>query len=223
MTFPQPDTPALRLGDDWWLYPIGDDGPQASPGDARTNLLRRHLATLAGIPADALAFRRDPSGKPHLDLPPQDGPRSRLSFSVAHRPGLMAIATAWDGPVGVDVERLADGEDAQAIAGDFFTPGEIRWLQGLPDTDRAWGFLYLWTGKEAACKADGRGIVDGLAEPDFATLFPDGRLPLLTPCRVRLGSRDWLVDWARVGTADAWGPAIVARAKVWPNGKNRTF
>ena len=127
----------------------------------REAVLRRHLAERLGCPEAVLRLKRDPTGKPRLVAP-----TPRLSFSLARRERLLLVATAWDAPVGADLEPLDAGHDGLDVARNFFAPGEIA---SLGRAARAEGFARLWTAKEAVLKALGRGIVRGLAEPDLAS------------------------------------------------------
>jgi len=96
------------------------------------------------------------------DMPPQclDAPGLSLSFSSS---GPTAIACArQDGVVGIDVERVRPIENAVALAGRYFTPGEADALAATPKAAQGLAFLHCWTAKEAGLKAVGKGIVDGL-------------------------------------------------------------
>src|SRR5690606_12257225 len=59
--------------------------------------------------------------------------------------------------------------DAVGLAGDHFSAGEARAVaaQKNPAAQRDL-FFRLWTAKEAALKTTGRGVYDGLDEPDLA-------------------------------------------------------
>jgi 4'-phosphopantetheinyl transferase EntD len=76
------------------------------------------------------------------------------SASVAHAGGLVAVALRRGGPIGVDVERIANR--SSSFRKMFFTSCEAHWAErvapheGLP-ADAA--YTLLWTVKEAAFKA----------------------------------------------------------------------
>jgi 4'-phosphopantetheinyl transferase len=116
---------------------------------AALRLLLAHELRLPAPPA--FEFERGALGKPFMAGQP------RVHFSLSYRAGAAAIALASE-PVGVDVERMADGIDIDGIGGRFFTPGEQAFLADAPAAERRTRFFALWTRKEALLKAVGAGI-----------------------------------------------------------------
>jgi 4'-phosphopantetheinyl transferase len=123
-----------------------------NPMDRQTRVLGRLLVRLAletlGLdPAVLAGWRVDRFGRPGLPGCPAD-------CSLSHSGGLVAAAVGWPGRVGVDVEVLAplplEALDAA------FGSGEMADIRSAPEPARR--ALELWTGKEAALKADGRGM-----------------------------------------------------------------
>ena len=125
--------------------------------------LRYLLSRYLEISPECLQIEKTERGKPMLLSHPE------ISFSMAHSGPLLALAFARP-PVGIDLERKRNVK-AVAIAQKFFTPHEIEFLKHSPEER----FFYLWTAKEAALKADGCGITEGLRkavaviEKDFIT------------------------------------------------------
>jgi 4'-phosphopantetheinyl transferase len=111
-------------------------------------LLRAGLLRL-GLHRDAplAAWTRDASGRPRLLDCPAD-------FSISHSGGLVLCALTMAGRLGVDVERRARMKNLELRAA--FGDGE--WADILASTDPSLTALRLWTIKEAALKADGRGL-----------------------------------------------------------------
>ncbi len=152
-----------RLDDETWLFSGVSDHP-----DARAALLRQCLAEVLrrasdDIVPDDIMVGHEPGGRPVLVAP-----AAELWVSLGGRDGMLAIAVSRLGPVGVDVETLARCEDGEAVAEALFAPAESAWLEALLPRRRPEAFARLWTGKEAVLKALGRGIIDGVADPDFA-------------------------------------------------------
>lgn len=114
-----------------------------------------------------ISIGRRQSGRPKLGLPYQ-----ALGVSLAAREGLLLAGFAPRHTVGVDLEvdGPAIGDNPVALARDHFAAGEADALCRLGKADARDLFLRLWVAKEAALKATGRGIVDGLHWPDL-TLF----------------------------------------------------
>lgn len=121
------------------------------PEDRQAWILGRLLVRLAletlGVEADLAAWRRDRFGRPFLAGCPAD-------CSVSHADGLVVAAACLDGRLGVDVEAVAPLPLESLDAA--FTSGEMADI--LAAGDRTRRALELWTAKEAAIKADGRGL-----------------------------------------------------------------
>ncbi len=133
---------------------------------------------LAGRTARRLILAGATGLKPEdLDFAEQNGARPRLahgpgavefSYSKSESYGLFAIA--GQGPVGVDLEAIADTGDLELVVETHFAPSERRHLAGL--AGEAWleAFYRIWTTKEAALKASGAGLSGDLSglEVDIA-------------------------------------------------------
>ena len=196
-----------RLDDDLVLY-------EGVTGAAeRETALRRHLADRLGCPESALRLDRDPRGKPRILMP-----TPRLRFSLARRASLLLVATAWDAPIGADLERFEARRDELAVARNFFAAGELAWLASLEPAARPEGFLMLWTGKEAVLKALGLGIAQGLVEPDFTPFLRRGRpLAATSPITAEAAGAGFALAWFRASTAD--GEILAARARAAPRSR----
>lgn len=120
--------------------------------------LRMILGSYASVDPCALEFTYGPFGKPSLS-PPFNA--DALKFNLSHSGELALIAVTRDRDLGVDVEEIRQLDDAEAIAGRFFSPRENVVLRALPEAERLEAFFHCWTCKEAYVKATG----DGLACP----------------------------------------------------------
>jgi 4'-phosphopantetheinyl transferase len=118
-------------------------------------ILRRILASYAGVDAAALTFHRGSHGKPFLVLP---GWGSELHFSLAHSGSCCMVAVRSGGPVGIDVEQFRDMPNATDIADRMFTRAESALVSSLAGGARQDAFFTLWTFKEAVIKALGRNL-----------------------------------------------------------------
>ncbi len=116
-----------------------------------SRLLLRQGLTRAGLAPDCLdAIVEDANGRPGL-------PWSAVDFNLshtAHQGGAAACAVSRAGRVGVDIERI------RPIAVEDFrrwlTKEDWQTIESAEDPLRA--FFTVWTIKESALKADGRGI-----------------------------------------------------------------
>jgi 4'-phosphopantetheinyl transferase len=126
-------------------------------------LLRRCLTSCFGRSASAWSLSADARGKPLVAAPAVAG----LDISLSHTKGLVAVAVARAGRVGVDVERL-DRRWSLDVADRYFAREEAAALRIRPDPAH---FFALWTLKEAYLKAVGHGLAHGLDRVRF-TLDP---------------------------------------------------
>lgn len=176
---------------------------------ARTAAAQAALRSCTGR-ADIVIGRR-PSGRPRLAPPYPE-----LAVSLSHRGDLLLAAMSPSADVGVDLEPETAELDPHRLTADHFAPAEAAAIAPL-DAGRGRDlFLRLWVAKEAALKVTGRGIYDGLCEPDLAhhlaaleaseagvVLAPSPRLPALRLAvrRVTLPGRP--VTYCALAVADA--------------------
>jgi len=109
-----------------------------------SDLRRAVLSAWLGVPEHELRFAKGEKGKPYLP----DWPR--VHFNVSHSGDLFVCAISADAEVGIDVERIREVPEREAIAERY----------GL-DAAR---FFETWTEREAYLKALGVGVF-GLDEP----------------------------------------------------------
>ena len=150
-----------------------------------------------------------------------------LHLNLSHS-GAFLAAVVSQRPVGIDIERVRPRAVA-AQADRVFCPDEARALESLPETARLERFFQLWTLKEAAAKAVGLSIWDGLTKAcfdlgtggcRFASPFPSG------PWRLVQGGFDG--DWrlavalhgapleltCRRSTGSAWDSFVLSDPKL---------
>jgi 4'-phosphopantetheinyl transferase len=117
--------------------------------------LRAILANYLGCKPQEIQLEDGASGKPELRAP---NVTARLHFNVTHADGLVLIAIAEAGPIGVDIESVVPIPDAEQIARQYFTRGERELLMSTSPMNRPRKFLQLWTRKEAVVKGMGEGL-----------------------------------------------------------------
>jgi 4'-phosphopantetheinyl transferase len=118
-------------------------------------LLRTMLTHHLGVPPTAWRFLADAHGKPSID--PNVGTQP-LEFNLSHTRGLVTVALASRGAIGVDVEEIDEAKADLAVADAYFARSEVEMLQKAPPSERARCFFRLWTLKEAYIKAIGKGL-----------------------------------------------------------------
>ena len=106
----------------------------------------------AGGPRQRLSLLAGPHGKPYLEG------AGDVEFNLSHSGDLALVAVARGVRVGVDVERVRDLDDRDAIARRFFSPRERDEFTALPDGLKTTAFFRLWTCKESYIKCIGTGL-----------------------------------------------------------------
>jgi 4'-phosphopantetheinyl transferase len=124
-------------------------------------LLRRLLSEFHGLPPLSWRFRSNRFGRP--EIAPEQGLAHPPRFSISHTPGLAVCAVSiGDTPknmeIGVDAESLQRRIEPLALADRFLSSREAQWLRALPEEQRRYEFIRLWTLKEAIAKATGLGL-----------------------------------------------------------------
>jgi 4'-phosphopantetheinyl transferase len=144
--------------------------------------------------ADIELIRRS-SGRPSLGPPHHE-----LGVSISRRCGLILAGFAPDAAVGVDLEpaNAVSSDEVVLLAKDHFALREAAAVAGRRGEAARDLFLRLWVSKEAALKTTGRGIYDGVDEPDLhaylaeilasapITVSAGRRIPMMT-----LGCKTW--------------------------------
>lgn len=122
------------------------------------------LGRLLQLDPAALPLQRLPSGQLQL---------SGWALSVSHTAEVAVVVLASTGAhpsdppaplLGVDIESLDRPPPGERARRRLLTGSELDWWRAQPPAQRQSAFLALWTAKEAAQKARGQGIWQGLPE-----------------------------------------------------------
>lgn len=128
-------------------------------------LLRMILAAYIGCDPKELTFSYSKREKPALASPPD---ASEITFNVSHSGGVALVAITRARDIGVDVERVRQDLEAEAIARRFFSAYEQEQLAVLGGEELYEAFFRCWTRKEAYIKATGAGLALPLKEFDVS-------------------------------------------------------
>lgn len=120
--------------------------------------LRRVLATYLACEESAVALVDDTHGRPALEG--EHALRFNWSHSGAH--ALIAVATGVQPGIDLEQRHPRRRRDVLALAQRFFAGDEAAALARVPEEEREFAFLRMWTAKEALLKAHGRGLAFGL-------------------------------------------------------------
>ena len=118
-------------------------------------LLRTILGSYVDSDPTELVFHYSEKEKPSLS---SSQPGNQVEFNVSHSGTIALLAFARGRALGVDVERLREDFDHEAIARRFFSEQEQRQLATLAPSERYHSFFRCWTRKEAYIKAQGTGL-----------------------------------------------------------------
>jgi phosphopantetheinyl transferase len=120
------------------------------------SLLRRSLSMYAPyrLAAD-WQFGKNAFGKPHIAGVAGLAPTPE--FNLSHTAGFVACAIS-SARVGIDVERVREVIDYEALTESHFSREEFRMLKELPQDARATRAIELWTLKESFLKGVGCGL-----------------------------------------------------------------
>jgi 4'-phosphopantetheinyl transferase len=129
--------------------------------------LHEVLSAYVGRRPVELRFAYGPHGKPYLDSPLC----SWLSFNMSHSDDLAVVAVAAGCAIGIDVERIRDDVDVDALIGRLMDAPPA----GAPAATRRRAFFTHWSRQEARWKARGCGLM-GL---DNARLAPPGEYSIV--------------------------------------------
>jgi len=135
-------------------FRLAEDRSRAIVGRA---VLRLLLAGCTGRDPASFRFETGAHGRPSFA-----GLLDDLDFNVAHSGEWVLVGVSRGGRVGVDVERIRELTDMDALLERFFAPGEARAVRSLAPADRVTAFFDCWTRKESFVKATGEGIQMGL-------------------------------------------------------------
>ena len=122
-------------------------------------LVRTVLARHVNQAPHTIGFGSGPHGKPYLLN--GTGCASHWSFNLSHTHGMVALAVTDGRMVGIDVENIQRNAPLE-VASRYFTAMEAGGLQACAPDEQAHRFWSLWTLKECAVKACGRGLTLGL-------------------------------------------------------------
>ena len=170
--------------------------------------LRTILAGYLGSKPAELIFCYSEKGKPSL----AQERSGQVEFNVSHSGDMALLAFARGLAVGVDVEKIREDFDHEAIARRFFSDDEQRQLAALPTAERYAGFFRCWTRKESFIKAIGTGLSLPLDQFDVS-LTPNDKNALLATRPDATEAAGWLMQDVQVD--DGYVAALCVRGQGW--------
>jgi 4'-phosphopantetheinyl transferase len=168
-----------------------------------------------GVAPAQVGWKLGPHGKPHLSV---SGPGRRVEANLSHSGDVCMVAVSAARAVGVDIQRLASGSTAAALARRYFPPQEVRLVLAAEDAaGQAAVFARLWARKEALVKAAGSRLLRGLAAPAHGPGPLTVHHPGVSPHPVRVADLQappgYCAAVALIGTEPF---RVVTRTWEWP-------
>jgi 4'-phosphopantetheinyl transferase len=111
-------------------------------------LLRQLLGELLGMQPAAVPLVERPGNVPLLDLPES----AEVGFSLSHSGHWVACAVSATSRLGLDVERMDESRDIEALGAHIFDAEHQIWLAGRAAAHRLQDFYELWSATEARFK-----------------------------------------------------------------------
>lgn len=127
---------------------------------------REALALLLGLTVDDITIESRPGTPPRILVA---GEARDIGCSFAHEDRCALAAINLHGAVGVDLMRVRDIPDWQAVARDYLGPAECAALLATSAADRPRAFAEAWTRREAALKLHGQQLSEWRADMTGAT------------------------------------------------------
>jgi 4'-phosphopantetheinyl transferase len=164
----------------WWADGAFADAPAPAPGmmhivgvrgqpdraTARRTIraaLLDALAASAGLPPARIRLCSAPGAAPYALL---DDIR-RINLAISHDGDVSVAALRLDGGfVGIDLMRVTDTPDWQAVAHDYLGPACAAALARVPAPERAAAFARAWSEREARLKCLGLPLAEWCADDD---------------------------------------------------------
>jgi 4'-phosphopantetheinyl transferase len=139
-------------------------GDRAATSAEDHQVLAHLVARLAGVDAASVALSQDcPTcgasghGPLRVALAGRADGSPTVHVSLARAGGRVALAVTAAGPVGIDLESVADVGRAP-VAAALLSPAEADAVRALPAPAAETALAELWTAKEAVLKAAGIGL-----------------------------------------------------------------
>ncbi|MBV6319834.1 4'-phosphopantetheinyl transferase family protein [Duganella violaceipulchra] len=137
---------------------------------------RDALASVLGVDANEILIDSTPGQVPRITLA---GAECAIGCSFTHEDGYSLAAINLNGAVGVDLMRVEEVFDWQAVARDYLGPEVCAELAATPAAEHTLAFVLAWTRHEAVLKYHGVQLAEwsdeiaALAAPTRSTLLPN--------------------------------------------------
>ncbi|WP_445229097.1 4'-phosphopantetheinyl transferase family protein [Duganella rhizosphaerae] len=148
---------------------------------------RAALASVLGVDANHILIDSTPGQAPRVTLA---GDERTIGCSFTHEDGYSLAAINLHGAVGVDLMRVEEVFDWQAVARDYLGPEVCATLATTPAAEQTLAFVLAWTRHEAKLKCHGIQLAEWCDEI-AALATPARSAPLPNNLVASLACRPW--------------------------------
>lgn len=166
-----------------WLVGVAGQAEREAARRHIREALRAALAALLGADPAAIDLPAAPGAAPYALVRDAASPRAaprRIALAISHDEALSVAAVSQEGAVGIDVMRIADIPDWEALARDYLGPDVAHTLAALDAGARPAALARAWSEREARLKCVGLGLGEWRAD-EAAALASCTCLPLALP------------------------------------------
>ena len=128
--------------------------------------LREVLGLQLGCTPESIVLNSIPGQALRVEQPSDS---QNIGLSASHEAGLSVAAIRRQGPVGIDIMRIAPAFDWQAVARDYLGPQAWHRIASQPAPEQPQAFAREWTRLEAGLKCLGIGLQEW--NPSLAQRF----------------------------------------------------
>lgn len=129
---------------------------------------REALAAALHRPLGDIGINSTPGSPPRITLA---GDACAIGCSFAHEDAYALAAINLHGTIGVDLMRVQDIPDWQAVARDYLGPAASATLLAASAAERPRAFARAWTRREAALKRSGQQLAEWKTDNNDATIM----------------------------------------------------
>jgi 4'-phosphopantetheinyl transferase len=149
-----------------WLVGVAGVADRDAARREIRRALRTALAVLLGVAPSAIELPAAPGEAPYgLVSEARGAPAARrIALAISHDEAVSVAAIGLAGAVGIDVMRIADVPDWEALARDYLGPDAARMLAGLDPARRPAALARTWSEREARLKCVGLGLGEWRAD-----------------------------------------------------------
>ncbi len=117
--------------------------------------LRDIVSRYLNVGFNDVSFFRNEYGKPFIA---KEINRENMECNLSHSGDIVLIGMSKGGKIGIDIERIREMDEMDALVRDYFSTIEQEYFKSLSPGEKIGAFFACWSRKEAYIKARGKGL-----------------------------------------------------------------